>query len=165
VVEFHGARSESAGTVSAWNIAELIEKILVPPPDPAPLRALGRRALELISNREASNVLPPRPNTVTVRADNVALLDFSLQNRTALEHRASGTQIEQLCAWIPVIEIHLVWLESTSAVSARDLPDVAKGFERRKLATTYAVDFLFPICRVIRLVEWPLIAPSGHGSV
>lgn len=64
-----------------------------------------------------------------------------------------------------MIEIHLVWLEVTSAVGARDLPPFAQHFRGSDLAGPDSEDFLLAVTPVVVHICWTLVPLRRHGSV
>jgi hypothetical protein len=101
---------------------------------------------------------PATPKAVAIHTNHVALRDFSQELLAALQRGPAGAQREALLTWIPVIEVHLMGHEPTTAVGTRDIPQLAEKRRRRFLTSADALDFLFAICRVVANVVRPLIA-------
>jgi hypothetical protein len=63
-----------------------------------------------------------------------------------------------------MIEVHLVRLESTSAIDARAVAEFPKELDGSALPDPHAGDFEIAVALVIRDVRRPLIRPS-HSAI
>lgn len=100
--------------------------------------------------------------SVAVRADDVALC--GLRHEAFERHQACTTTHERelLSRWIAVVKIHLVRLESASAVGAWHPSPFAKHLGGAVLACAHTEDLLFAVAPVVVNVGWSLVAMPRH---
>jgi len=160
VVEFHGARRKSTAAVDARNVAKLIEQIgVVPPPvalsiDPRPLRLRGTPP------SQALTMLLSSPNAVAVRAHDITLRSLNKQICPVLQQRFG--ERESLLRRVSVVKGHLHWMESSPAVGARAVSQLAKKRSRGSLSSGDPFDLAFSVCCVPAHVGVSLAGSRAH---
>jgi hypothetical protein len=80
------------------------------------------------------------------------------------EHRAAGHHGEGLRRGIAVVEVHLVRLELTAAIGARNAPEIAQQLDHARLADSNPLELQIPIPTVILDVVRSLVALGSHGK-
>jgi hypothetical protein len=76
----------------------------------------------------------PGSDTVTVRANDVALLDLGDEPHPRHQHRPAIRDLKVLLSRVAVVEIHLVRFKDRAAVGARHAAKLAQECQRRSLS-------------------------------
>lgn len=163
VIKVHRALGESSATVRTWDRPQLIKDICLIAPSEALFFDSRRHGW-----RPRCKPLPVTASTsqaVAVRADDVALRCLGEDLLATLESGSSRAERECLLGGISVIEVHLVACEPTSAVGARDFPELAQKRGRGFLALPHPLDLGLPIGQVVGDVLGSLVSRTAHGLV
>jgi hypothetical protein len=126
MVEFHDRRDVAAATIGAWDVTPLGKQLRLFEPALSPSlssssdccrrRGTGRWAQSgwADSSSEETRVCP---DSMTVGADNVALLDLGQETRPTDTPRASQ-DAEPLAGRVPMVEVHCLRGKRLPAVAA-----------------------------------------------
>jgi hypothetical protein len=163
VIEVHRARLKSAAAVEARDVSQTIEhRSLSAPRRPLLLKAFrGPR----VTGCDSCSVLLPGTQAMAVRTDDVALGNLGKDLRRRRQRRPAGHHIERLGRGIPMIEVHLVWLEAFSTVGARDSTEVAEQLDHAGLADANPLQLGLPVSAVILDVVGSLARASCHSRI
>jgi hypothetical protein len=110
-------------------------------------------------------MLPPRAEAMAIRTDDIALGCFGQELLSILERGAALQGVERLLDRIPMVEVHLVAGESTTAIGARPFAKLSKERRGSVLATANSRDLALAIRRVIANVGGALVTPRGHAQL
>jgi hypothetical protein len=161
MVKVHRALGETTSAVGAWDRSQLIEQIS--PMTPSNALVVDPRRDGRCSASEPFPVASACPETVTVRADDIALRGFGQDLLAVLERRAARAEGEGLFAGIAVIKVHLVRRKPPGTVVAWNVTELAQERGRRVLSTPDPLDFAFAIGRVVPNIVRALITLALHG--
>ena len=150
VIEVHRAGREAIRAIGAGHVAECVEKSGLSAPSRSPTVDVPRPGGGGTSTSEPIAMCDPRPKTMAVRADNVALGDLVVEAVARPQHRATFRQTEGLGGRVPMVEIHLLRCKTAAAVRARAPAPVTQVGERFGLPPSNAADLAFAMGRVVR---------------
>ena len=99
---------------------------------------------------------------MAVGAHDVALSGLSAEFPYRHQHGSTRGEVEELGARIPMIEIHLIGLESAAAVGARHVSPLPQHFDGSGLANLDSVSLDIAVPSVVIDVCRALIADPYH---
>lgn len=166
MVELHDVRWQATAAIGTRPIAKSEDEIAARGRPPAsrnracsceqfPVSAAPRPTLSLLSIGAEG---------VAVGADDVTFRDLLKDTQARREHGAAPGESKRFRRRIAVIEVHLMWLESLPAVSARHAAQFSEEVARGALPSHDALDLTLTVAAVIGRIPLPLVAGSRHSS-